>query len=452
MVDGSLFVKYIANVKELASDSESTISLKVNTENVFKFFVSENINSVVFNFNNVLFCKSCTKMISRIRPNAIATIENNSKTIEIIPNLTEYKDSMWVAEEVWYYISFMFVANNLNSNDTGKFNLDINYISNRMDSPNSTLYKKAKYKSTMLLKSSSSLVYKQYDLIRDGNTESFLFSYELEILDPDSPLLFLNMSSTDFTALKFKLYDTIDVGGTLQLIVAFKPRITRIKGYKRLESEPANHVILACIGNKILVPTWPSSCVHNDGVITAPIILNNTKSNNSMLIPYPESGTWFVTMKLFCGNCKKCFCPEKCKKEITACTESCGFSCKSSEECKRCSNDCEQKIVKSMENCTKCDCDSSCKRNSDECNTSVLFDVSSTPCMRGKCGPNGHCVYMVAEGFVYSSCVCMNNYRGKCVYFKNLHSKRCFCIKTVQIERQKNVSTLEINILQFNCA
>ncbi|EDW33844.1 GL21912 [Drosophila persimilis] len=46
------------------------------------------------------------------------------------------------------------------------------------------------------------------------------------------------------------------------------------------------------------------------------------------------------------------------------------------------------------------------------CNTSVVFSVSSSPCVGGRCGHFGRCYHYMSGGFVFSTCVCMKGYRG----------------------------------------
>lgn len=48
----------------------------------------------------------------------------------------------------------------------------------------------------------------------------------------------------------------------------------------------------------------------------------------------------------------------------------------------------------------------------DNCNASVIFSVSSSPCVSGRCGRFGRCYHYMSGGFVFSTCVCMKGYRG----------------------------------------
>lgn len=46
------------------------------------------------------------------------------------------------------------------------------------------------------------------------------------------------------------------------------------------------------------------------------------------------------------------------------------------------------------------------------CNTSVVFTLSSNPCVTGRCGRNGRCYHYMSGGFVFSTCLCLKFYRG----------------------------------------
>lgn len=48
----------------------------------------------------------------------------------------------------------------------------------------------------------------------------------------------------------------------------------------------------------------------------------------------------------------------------------------------------------------------------ENCNTSVVFSISSSPCVAGRCGRFGRCYHYMSGGFVFSTCVCMKGYRG----------------------------------------
>lgn len=269
--------------------------------------------------------------------------------------------------------------------------------------------------------------YKEYRLIRSGNTDSFVYTYEMKSLDGHSiASSSLNVSSNDLTVLKFKLNDLIDIGGTLHFVLSYKPN----------EKMNKSHVIIACIHNgNMMLPKWPNLCEHANGTLTdSQVILNGTSRNSSVLIPYPESGAWYATVQLFCDKCERCNCTYDCKNNLEECKKDCDRKCidcirncnsecldkkcrdnctnSCDDNCNKCDTNCENG-TRSKEGCENCDCYDGCKTNGLPCNSSLIFDVGSYPCVVGSCGKHGKCIFSVSEGFVYSSCLCTNNYKGK---------------------------------------
>lgn len=252
--------------------------------------------------------------------------------------------------------------------------------------------------------------YREYSLMREASSEAFKFSFEFSNWQEGEPIYPLNITNDEFAALKFKLNDVVDSGGTVQFIAAFKPKIVKTPFGRRLERANTNHTVVFCVKNKeILIPTVEQRCVSNKIDEKPAFILNKTNTNSSIMIPYPEGGHWYITARLFCsGTCEKCNgCSEECKLDFMTCRENCEVNNQGN-----CSETCLKQII-AVEKCGKaCDCTGDCLAKSGSCNESVIFDISSSACISNSCGPNGRCTFMVADGFVYTSCMCKNNYRG----------------------------------------
>ncbi|XP_022219354.2 uncharacterized protein LOC111072056 isoform X3 [Drosophila obscura] len=192
------------------------------------------------------------------------------------------------------------------------------------------------------------------------------------------------------------------------------------------------------------VPIWPDKCRYGQRLRHASKIVNNTDSVGLIHVPFPESGRWYVTMGLYChgpktsrsttidsirqfvGHHKNLLnemrspCPcASAAKEYDACIKS--------KDCLDGMNETETLKVK------ECMMDYQCTSNYDDmarlfeihhktateeyvavnnCNTSVVFSVSSSPCVAGRCGNFGRCYHYMSGGFVFSTCVCMKGYRG----------------------------------------
>ncbi|XP_034664948.1 uncharacterized protein LOC117899194 isoform X1 [Drosophila subobscura] len=192
------------------------------------------------------------------------------------------------------------------------------------------------------------------------------------------------------------------------------------------------------------VPTWPDKCRYGQRLRNASKIVNNTDSVGLIHVPFPEGGRWYVTMGLYChgaetsrgainDSIKKFVGHHKnLLKEMRSPCPCAGAAneyeaCIESPECLAGMN--ETEILKLKE----CMMDYQCTSNYDDvarlyeiyhktaleepfavndCNTSVVFSVSSSPCVAGRCGQFGRCYHYMSGGFVFSTCVCMKGYRG----------------------------------------
>lgn len=127
---------------------------------------------------------------------------------------------------------------------------------------------------------------------------------------------------------------------------------------------------------------------------------------------HSKSTTFDFVFRLFDGSCEPCNCSDECDTRYQTCVDYCEQNCGEEIVCNECMQSCRKSVLSTTE-CTQCNCTGSCQSETVTSNSSVVFDVSSYPCVTGKCGNNGRCVFMVSGGIVYSTCVCSNNYRGK---------------------------------------
>lgn len=392
-----------------------------NTNKTLKFYVPEHIDHMIMIIDNIDLSSEYVHI--QIQADKIPTADDNLSSFNVYQasSTKPFYAKVWTKEKSWHYIHFSFEgldkkgASDQNSSVSFKFKM-FSSVSQTQISSNTTadlFYKTAipKIEHTKLL--THNVPYKQYNLVRDATTESFMFSYDLQIALEQSSAVPINITTEGFSVLRFELNDVSDIGGTLQVIMAFKPRV---KG-RVLEEEPSNNKVVACVRrNAREIPTWPNKCVFNNEEKIAPLILNGTVDNTTVYILFPEPGVWFATFKLFDGSCEPCNCSESCSDQYNDCTNSCEETCTLKTDCNSCSSVCKQKIL-SKTVCGSCDCDGPCKKEKKESNSSILFDVSSYPCMTGKCGDQGKCMFMLSSGIVYSTCVCSNNYRGKIIHF-----------------------------------
>ncbi|XP_037943185.1 uncharacterized protein LOC119676034 [Teleopsis dalmanni] len=211
----------------------------------------------------------------------------------------------------------------------------------------------------------------------------------------------------------------------------------------------SNQTIIVCMHHgEPGEPTWPDKCRYGRKLYPASSIVNNTDSNTStglVHVPFPESGQWYVTMGLYCHGAEtaaRVTIIDSVKDFVKkygnmldemrapcACANSANYylTCINDRKCLASMNETETLKIK------ECLMDSKCTSNYvemtrkfevhhkfateqhfalDNCNSSVVFTISSSPCVAGRCGRFGRCYHYMSGGFVFSTCVCMKGYRG----------------------------------------
>ncbi|CAG9835409.1 unnamed protein product [Diabrotica balteata] len=417
-VEASLFVSKVDNPLIIVDDNLYQLIGHPNESRYFKFFVTNLNDQAVLRINNIIFPDTADRLLVRIEANKPPSAEVHHKQEFVYSTNNSGTIFFSTSPDSWHYIEYKFEGENEDIS-MGNFTFQLKYISNELpeDSTyfdvlqNETYFNNSFSKTFHNYKITDLVPYKHYELIREATSETFLFSFELEQEIESKLAVPINMTSSHFSLMKFRIREGTDVGGTLQFILAFKPRVLK-KQYLAFTSEPENHVIVACIRRgAIEVPTWPNKCSYNGIENQSQLILNKTTENSTILVPYPESGVWYATFKLFCGECIPCHCPAPCQERYEQCVIDCELSCDGSGECQQCTTNCSENVIQDTE-CAGCDCDGPCLKSNVTCNTSLIFDIGSHPCIFGQCSRNGRCMFVVSDGVVFSTCACMNKYRG----------------------------------------
>ncbi|XP_015440081.1 PREDICTED: transmembrane protein 8A [Dufourea novaeangliae] len=202
---------------------------------------------------------------------------------------------------------------------------------------------------------------KSVDLWRKSLPDFFLFDYEHLLANGTKPSAF-NLSADSLSVLSFGIGRIYDVGGTLTL------------GLKLVDldkKEKKNIVVVACISLGYYANiTAGGGCARLDNVTAADIYVNSTVPA-ILHIPFPEPGTWHVSLKSFCVE-ENCHCISTCLNG-TACED--------------------------------CDCIT-------PCDARVESRISSLPCIEGRCNARGKCMHYMSGGFVFAACHCSGAYRG----------------------------------------
>lgn len=239
------------------------------------------------------------------------------------------------------------------------------------------------------------------DLMRDDKDRFFTFAYGLPTTDLQDVTSLVNLTSNEIKVLRFEVNQFIDIGGSLAVEASLLMSIKYYMGYKRELSKGTllgftednqffKVVICLSIGHPS-VPLQNGQCRFNDRVTPALFVLNSTDSDSiydKLIIPYPEAGLWYLSMRLFCDSV---VCP-----------------------C-RTSSDGTKYFVGATETA---DVDSSTFSNvtregERDCNTTVVLSLSSSSCVSGKCSNNGNCGLNTFSGLVMSFCMCSAGYGGE---------------------------------------
>lgn len=211
-------------IKTIPSLTNFTITLKSEPE-TYKFFVADNIDHIYVSFNTPNPCKYCKNIVVTVQESRIPDKEHYLDKMHF-DNNNQVNNVMqvWPYENRWHFIDFRYDLENVTQDFTTDISISFKFISgiNSTAIKNETddLYFKtsvdkkltSKYKSLQ-----SILPYKQYDLMRIGSADNFLFDYDLPPFKNGTVPLTLNVTFKEMTVLKFQIYDVIDIGGTLSL-------------------------------------------------------------------------------------------------------------------------------------------------------------------------------------------------------------------------------------------
>lgn len=154
-----------------------------------------------------------------------------------------------------------------------------------------------------------------FDLMRDDKGRFFTFDYGLPTTDLQDATSLVNLTSNEIRTLRFKVNQFLDIGGSIAIEASLLMSLKYYMGYKRQYKKGAllaftednqffKAVICLDIGHAS-IPLENGRCRYNDKEKPALFVLNSTDSESiydKTIIPFPESGTWYLTLKLFCDD------------------------------------------------------------------------------------------------------------------------------------------------------
>ncbi|KAI5635868.1 transmembrane protein 8A [Phthorimaea operculella] len=240
--------------------------------------------------------------------------------------------------------------------------------------------------------------------MRDDKGRFFTFEYGLPTTDMQDVTSLINITASEIKTVRFKVNELIDIGGNLAIEISLLMSLKYYMGYRRAmkkgallaftdENQFFKVVICMDIGHAS-IPLESGHCKFNDHVKPAFAVLNSTDSESiykKLLIPYPESGTWYLTFRLFCD---KVVCPCRTSHNGTKYyVDAVGSEAEN-----------EENISGELTNHTR--------EGQKDCNATVVLSVSSTSCMSGKCHNHGVCMLNTFSGMVMSFCQCKSGYGG----------------------------------------
>ncbi|XP_023938820.1 post-GPI attachment to proteins factor 6 [Bicyclus anynana] len=238
-------------------------------------------------------------------------------------------------------------------------------------------------------------------LMRDDQDRFFTFAFGLPTTDLQDVTSLINLTASEIKVLRFEVNQFLDIGGSLaiesSLIIMSKGYYG---GYKRervkgtllgfTEDNQFFKVVICLNIGHASIPLQSGFCRFNDKLTPALFVLNSTDSDSiydKMIIPYPEGGLWYLTMRLFCD---KVVCP--CPTSADGTKYYVGTTEKDSDDLSTFSNVTRDGVT--------------------ACNTTVLLSLSSASCVSGKCSNHGNCGLNTFSGLVMSFCSCSAGYGG----------------------------------------
>lgn len=404
------------------NDGDITVILHQNTSRTYKFYVPQNIDHVLISVEVVTPCKYCANITVMVQTGVVPNdLEYQDKLIIAGRQEDKYIIRLWPEEKNWHYLSLIFdesIMKNKLAKDYLEFSVGLKYLSGlhkemyRNESAGQVNLFKTSVNKHLTVKDGAlqySVPYKQYTLMRLTAPDNFIFEYDFRPEENGTTPVLLNVTSDEMTVLKFSVYKIIDIGGTLTVGLAIKPEVKIKKENRR------NYTVIACIRRDAReIPAYPNLCYYNNTSNKSPLILNstNTGSLEFLHIPFPDPGTYFLSLRLFDNKCVPCNCSEECEALFKTCMDECEINCTS--ECGSCTEECRSKVMTWFDGCEECNCDGTCERTNEteKYNTSLVFSISSNPCIAGRCGQHGKCNHYMAGGFIFSSCQCSGGYRG----------------------------------------
>lgn len=242
-------------------------------------------------------------------------------------------------------------------------------------------------------------------LMRDDKGRFFTFDYELPTTDVQDVTSVINITSDQVKTVRFKVNQFIDIGGSIAIEASLLMSLNYYMGYRRelkkgallafTEDNQFFKVVVCLDIDHASTPLESGHCKFNDQVKPALFVLNSTDSEtiyDKVIIPFPESGTWYLSLRLFCDEV---VCPCKTSHNGTKYYIDTEANEKDGEDM---SGELSANLTRPGES---------------KCNGSMVLGLSSTSCVGGRCRNDGNCLLNTFGGLVMSFCSCSAGFGGK---------------------------------------
>lgn len=243
-----------------------------------------------------------------------------------------------------------------------------------------------------------------FELMRDDRGRFFTYDFGLPTTDIHDATSIVNITSEEVTTYRFKVNQFHDIGGCLTIETSLLLSLKYYMGYRRdltdglLEfsgENPYMKVVICMDVGHASVPLESGQCRYNDRITPALFALNSTDSDSvydKIIIPYPDSGVWYLSFRLFCDST---VCP-----------------CKTSADGKKYYvdpnplNRDDFKVVNP----------NNTRYGEEQCNASIVLSISSNACVGGTCLNRGNCLLNTFGGMVMSYCQCSSGFGGENIF------------------------------------
>lgn len=187
-VEATLFIDQLPHINWIVENQTVLVNNSLNEKVYYKYLIPESVDHVIIKIDNIKFSSTCKLLSIQVQSQKLPSEDNNLKTVTLYSNVTKSEILYWVTENTWNYLKFTFISesedfstedNLLNFKLQYFFNTVINnsiFINNKDNSTNK-LKKIKNWKSTKL---TENMLYKQYNLVKESSSDSFIFTYELE--------------------------------------------------------------------------------------------------------------------------------------------------------------------------------------------------------------------------------------------------------------------------------